>query len=161
MYTLNVTNGKGSGDYYEGESISVEANAAPAGQVFYEWIGDIDALENANDSITTYTMPSVNSSLTATYENYINTSFHILSSCRTRVKVYPNPANEFVVFEFIEQASSIEITDLSGKVLIRESVSSGDMQVQVNVSELENGMYMFRVFDETKSQHQTGKIVIN
>ncbi len=75
--------------------------------------------------------------------------------------VYPNPANEFVVFEFIEQASSIEITDLSGKVLIRESVDSGDMQVQINVSELNNGMYMFRVFDETKSQHQTGKIVIN
>ena len=75
--------------------------------------------------------------------------------------VYPNPANEFVIFEFIEQASSIEITDLSGKVLIRESVDSGDMQVQINVSELDNGMYMFRVFDETKSQHQTGKIVIN
>lgn len=75
--------------------------------------------------------------------------------------VYPNPANEFVVFEFIEQASSIEITDLSGKILIRKSIESGARQVQVNVSELDNGMYMFRVFDKTKSQHQTGKIVIN
>ena len=75
--------------------------------------------------------------------------------------VYPNPASNYVVFEFIEQASGIEITDLSGKVLIRKAVNSGDLKVQVDVSELDNGMYMFRVFDETKGQHQSGKIVIN
>lgn len=75
--------------------------------------------------------------------------------------IYPNPADDYVVFEFVEQASSIEITDLAGKVLIRKNISTGDLNVQINVSELNNGMYMFRVFDETKSQHQTGKIVIN
>ncbi len=75
--------------------------------------------------------------------------------------VYPNPSKDYVVFEFIEQASTIEITDLSGKVLIHKSIATGDFKVQINVSELENGMYMFRVFNESMSQHQTGKIVIN
>ncbi len=75
--------------------------------------------------------------------------------------VYPNPAKEYVVFEFAEQASVVEIMDLSGKILIQKAVSPGNMKLQINISELNNGMYMFRVSDETKSQHQTGKIVIN
>ncbi|MFC2115071.1 Ig-like domain-containing protein [Bacteroidota bacterium] len=68
-YTLTITNGKGSGEYYGGENISVEANASPTGQAFNKWIGDIDALGNVNDSITTFSMPPANSSLTATYKN--------------------------------------------------------------------------------------------
>lgn len=75
--------------------------------------------------------------------------------------IYPNPAREYVVFELADQASVIEITDLSGKVLIHKSLSTGDQKVQLNVSELEEGMYMFRVFDETSKEHQTGKIIIN
>jgi hypothetical protein len=75
--------------------------------------------------------------------------------------IYPNPAEDYVVFEFVEQASTIEITDLSGKVLIIQEVAAGESKVQLNVSELDNGMYMFRVFDASRSQHQSGKIVIN
>jgi len=76
-------------------------------------------------------------------------------------KVYPNPAKDYLVFEFAEQASIIEITDLSGKVLISREVATGESKVQLNVAELDNGMYMFRVFDAARSQHQSGKVVIN
>ena len=92
--------------------------------------------------------------------NVVNTTGIDISSKLVN-SVYPNPAHDFVVFEFVGEASSIEITDLSGKVLIQKPIASGDSKVQINVSELNNGMYMFRVFDKTRSQHQTGKIVIN
>jgi len=76
-------------------------------------------------------------------------------------KVYPNPAQDHVTFEFAEQVSDIQITDMSGRVLIQESVQTGDMNVHINLSELDGGMYMYRVFDALYSQHQTGKFVIN
>jgi hypothetical protein len=77
-YTLTINNGKGSGEYYEGENISVEANAAPSGQLFDKWIGDIDALGNVNDSITIFTMPPGNSSLMATYKNIEVSAYGII-----------------------------------------------------------------------------------
>jgi hypothetical protein len=74
-------------------------------------------------------------------------------------KIYPNPARHTVTFEFTGEVSSIEISDLSGKVLIREMVDEGDNSVQLDVSVLNKGIYMFRAFD--KDQSQTGKIIIN
>jgi len=74
-------------------------------------------------------------------------------------RVYPNPSHGYVIFELADDVSSIEVTDLSGKVLIRETVEQGLDRVQLDVSELSGGMYMYRVFD--KDHYQTGKLIIN
>ncbi len=74
-------------------------------------------------------------------------------------KVYPNPSHDYVNFEFAGEVSLIEITDLSGKVLIRKAIEMGTSSVQLDITELSGGMYMFRVVDQ--DQHQTGKLIIN
>ncbi len=74
-------------------------------------------------------------------------------------RVYPNPANEYVIFELNNSASNIEISDLSGKVMISKVVEHGASKIHLDVSELSEGIYMFRIFEE--DQYQTGKLIIN
>ena len=49
-------------------SILSSADAAPSGEVFDQWTGDIASLANANSASTTVTMPAQSISLTATYK---------------------------------------------------------------------------------------------
>jgi hypothetical protein len=64
-YTLNVVNGTGSGAYAAGSVVSINANAAPAGQSFLNWTGA--AVSNPNQSATTLTMPAADTTVTANY----------------------------------------------------------------------------------------------
>lgn len=73
-------------------------------------------------------------------------------------KVFPNPARSVVNFEFSGEVSLIEITDLAGRVMIHQSVENGNMSIQLDVSELSEGVYLFRAIDG--DQQQTGKIII-
>ncbi len=73
-------------------------------------------------------------------------------------KVYPNPANDYLVFELKNSASVIEIADLSGKVVKMTEVNEGEMMIRMDVSDLSNGFYMFKVVNGDQSQK--GKIVI-
>ncbi len=74
-------------------------------------------------------------------------------------RVYPNPADDYVVFEVnTSRASTLEILDLSGKALKVMNLKSGQREVNVDVSDLRNGMYMFRVYNEQQSQE--GKLIV-
>ena len=64
-YTLNVVNGAGSGVYPAANTVTITANAPPAGKVFANWTGATVA--NANASTTTLTMPAANTTVTANY----------------------------------------------------------------------------------------------
>ena len=68
-YTLTVNSGNGSGDYTEGTVVNIEADAAPEGQQFDQWTGDVPNVTNINSASTTVTMPASNVTLTATYED--------------------------------------------------------------------------------------------
>jgi hypothetical protein len=72
-------------------------------------------------------------------------------------RVYPNPVDKYVIFDLRETVSKIEITDLSGKVVGLEQVQKGDHIVQIDVSHLSTGIYMYRIFGG--NQVQTGKLV--
>ncbi len=68
-YNLTVNNGSGSGSYTEGTVVNITANAAPAGQQFAQWTGDVANVANVNSASTTLTMPSSNTTITATYDD--------------------------------------------------------------------------------------------
>ncbi|UXX81027.1 T9SS type A sorting domain-containing protein [Reichenbachiella carrageenanivorans] len=73
-YTLNVTNGSGSGDYLAGTSVNVSANAAPSGQVFDVWTGGVSILADKFSANTTLTMPTNGVNITATYKIVTSTN---------------------------------------------------------------------------------------
>ena len=71
VHSVTVNNGKGSGNYVEGESVTITANAPETGKQFKEWTG-VDGLtftEGSKSSSTAkFTMPANDVSVTATYE---------------------------------------------------------------------------------------------
>jgi hypothetical protein len=66
-YTLTVNSGSGDGDYTENTVVDIDADAAPSGQEFDEWIGDTSGIANVNNASTTLTMPAADATITATY----------------------------------------------------------------------------------------------
>ena len=70
-YTLTVNNGTGSGEYAEGEVVTITADPAAQGKMFYRWEG-ADGLEfvggtAANEATAKFKMPSRTVTLTAAY----------------------------------------------------------------------------------------------
>jgi hypothetical protein len=64
------------------------------------------------------------------------------------LKMFPNPAKDFVTFRATtneKQAFELSVTDISGRVLIRRNfpVESGNIEEQINISSLPNGVYFF------------------
>ncbi len=68
-YDLTVVNGSGTGQYQPGEVINISANAAPTGQVFDAWTGDISEVANISSATTVLIMPSSDATITATYKD--------------------------------------------------------------------------------------------
>ncbi len=64
-YTLTVVGGTGSGQYAANAQVTITANAPPAGDVFTGWTGA--AVQNAQATTTTLTMPAANTTVTANF----------------------------------------------------------------------------------------------
>jgi hypothetical protein len=68
-YILTVNSGKGYGTYLPGSVVNIEADVAPAGQVFDKWIGQTDHIGNIYLPCTVIVMPLANTEITATYRD--------------------------------------------------------------------------------------------
>lgn len=68
-YNAYIYNGSGSGAYPAGTNVTITANAAPVGQVFDRWTGDVKYLTTTTSSSTTFKMPAAHLWITATYKN--------------------------------------------------------------------------------------------
>jgi len=62
------------------------------------------------------------------------------------VSVYPNPASDVLNIKLNENASSVSILGMDGKVISTETVNSNT--VSVNVSNLVSGVYFYQVVTE-------------
>ncbi|MGC9341874.1 MAG: putative Ig domain-containing protein, partial [Bacteroidales bacterium] len=75
-------------------------------------------------------------------------------------KMYPNPSSDFVIFEMRnENSCQLEITDITGKIVVSKKVEANTDKVQIDLSEVEDGVYIYRMFDG--KQQQTGRLVVN
>ncbi len=70
-YPLTVTSGSGSGSFQGGQTVTITAKAAPAGQVFSQWVvnSGTPVVTSATSVTTTLKMPASSASVTATYKN--------------------------------------------------------------------------------------------
>jgi endoglucanase len=67
-YTLTVHNGTGSGSYYPGEIVNLNAATPPAGLRFSRWIGDTAGITAPTLADTTLQMPGGQAVIRAAYE---------------------------------------------------------------------------------------------
>lgn len=81
-------------------------------------------------------------------------------------QVYPNPAYDQVTFQLAEteEQSTLEIQlfDLNGKLVASHSAGYGrtNFKVELDVTELETGLYLYRVLDRRAMKMHTGKLNI-
>ncbi|PKP52091.1 MAG: hypothetical protein CVT92_10575 [Bacteroidetes bacterium HGW-Bacteroidetes-1] len=63
----------------------------------------------------------------------------------TNVKVYPNPANDFINLE-TQTSANIVLTDLAGRVILQKQISAG--QHQLNIQGVSSGLYIMAAIEE-------------
>ena len=77
-YAVTVNSGTGSGNYAAGETVSITANAAPAGKTFDRWTtSDGVTFANATAPATSFTMPAKAVTVTATYKDLPPTTYAV------------------------------------------------------------------------------------
>lgn len=77
------------------------------------------------------------------------------------IPVYPNPSNGQLVYFDMKNipATSIEITDISGKIVYSEVLSNPEIHC-IKLSHLENGAYIYQIRNNKKNLISTGKLTI-
>jgi len=69
--------------------------------------------------------------------------------------VYPNPANDLVYIKHQSAIHSISVSDMSGKLIYQEKILSPSKQVQLNVKNYKDGVYLLHCNDEKKGNGST------
>ena len=93
-YAVTVTNGSGSGQYAQGETVTITASVAPSGQQFKEWeivSGNI-TLASSTSEITSFTMPAEEVSVKAIYEAVPVTEYSITATVGANGTISPSGA---------------------------------------------------------------------
>lgn len=76
-----------------------------------------------------------------------------------QLSAYPNPARtELTVSTESTEAKTIEITDLTGRVIEKAEFSYG--KVKLNVAKYNAGLYIYSVYDTHKNSLNTGKFTV-
>lgn len=68
-----------------------------------------------------------------------------LTSFESNVAVFPNPAVDLIEVSSLDMITSIEIVDLSGKIIITKN-GYNDFKVQMNIENLNNGIYIVNIY---------------
>jgi len=74
------------------------------------------------------------------------------------LRIFPNPAHQYIYVESENIISHIQMFDLSG-VIVKDVLAGGNMSWQMNISDLPSGLYFIKVFLDNKNV-STRKIMI-
>ncbi len=78
LYAVTVNSGTGGGDFAEGDTVTITANAPATGKVFDKWTtSDGVVFGDANSVTTTFVMPDKAVSVTATYKDAPVTTYAV------------------------------------------------------------------------------------
>jgi hypothetical protein len=129
----------GAGSYAKDAQVQLTATANEN----YEFVNWTNA---ANEVVSTqasfaYTMPAAQVTLTANFR--LRTSVEELESL---VKVYPNPADNFLYVENLSGSNNIRISNIVGQVV--RHIDTQDSLFGLNISDLEKGVYFLQITNE-------------
>ncbi len=80
-----------------------------------------------------------------------------------RLYIYPNPAHRLIHVNLgyrIENKGRIELFDIHGKVVLEETIPPGYQVIQLDIDQLNNGMYILR-WSESGKVKGMSKVVVN
>ena len=154
-YSVIVINGTGSGDHAVGTTVLITAETPPEGQKFKNWTTTSNGVDfsNANSASTNFVMPANAVAVTANFETI--TGSHEITDFPL-VHVYPNPTEGIFTLDFeVDGVYNLTISDMSGKILLRETVSG--QTVQMDISNYSAGVYLLTI---NNGKGQTTKRIV-
>jgi len=83
-------------------------------------------------------------------ENCVGVTDHIASE----TKLFPNPADDYIVLQGIDNASTVEIMSLNGSVVREISLQGATDQLQLDISNLNEGMYVVLIIADGTCTYQ-------
>ncbi len=142
-----------SGSICAGQSVSLTASGATT----YSWnTGATTAVIAVSPSVTTtYTIngSSNGCSNVATITQNVNSCVGIQANATKQlaISVYPNPSNGNFTVELANGLTKvINVTDITGRIVLTASSTSD--KVNVNISNLSNGIYYIKVTSDNKTE---------
>lgn len=90
---LTVNNGSGDGAYNEGDSVRIQADRAPFGQVFDKWTGGNGYIRDVYAARSKITIPDANATVTATYRDKSSCGIADIDRIRTDIMINPTGAS--------------------------------------------------------------------
>lgn len=117
-------------------------------------IQDIWPIISVNDIIDTILVAD---STIYPIENQPNTGIFNPENTISSLFVYPNPADELIKVEVSDFDSEInyQLFDLSGRLLFNRQINTQNSQeIEINVSQLQEGIYLLRLFDGKRAASQ-------
>ncbi len=146
----NAGTATGSGDFEEGETVTV--NASPAeGYRFINWTDESEN-EVSTSEIYQFTIPAKDLTLTANFEESTNIEQTTLKS----VKVYPVPAKEFLTISADKTINQVDILNMNGQIVFSDVNLKPNSNIPLK--NIKNGTYLVNIFIE--NQVVTKKIQI-
>ncbi|MFK8059018.1 MAG: T9SS type A sorting domain-containing protein, partial [Polaribacter sp.] len=94
-------------------------------------------------------------------EFYKSESLSINNDQLSKVKIYPNPSNNKLYIDFLEEnIKEIKMISLNGKVVLNKQIKNSEKQITIHTHNLANGVYIINLQNEKKAQ-QFRKIIIH
>jgi hypothetical protein len=73
------------------------------------------------------------------------------------IRVYPNPANEWIDFQQLQGTSQLKMFDVNGRLLKNETIFQG---VKMDISDLAPGLYLIQL-ETSASQLVHAKLIVH
>jgi hypothetical protein len=74
---------------------------------------------------------------------------------KNAIQIYPNPAQNELFINNAPLNSYIQFYNLQGQVLLNKALQ----KASVTIEELQNGLYLYRIFDVNNGVILTGKVI--
>lgn len=82
----------------------------------------------------------------------------IVEQASIDLSIYPNPASDQVKIQLVGTEGAVELLSLTGKVISTRSISADENEVQFDVAELPEGIYLIRFRDAERVE--TKRLVV-
>ncbi|WP_185965574.1 T9SS type A sorting domain-containing protein [Flavobacterium zepuense] len=165
IYTYDYANSESVeiGSFTDNETYTITTRFNESGTIAYYINGElattIEAANGTTANLLVYTIDDWDSSYFIDNVAY-NGTLGVKTSLMSSLSVYPNPAKDVVTIANSDSAliNSVQVADINGRV-VKTANFSGLANVQVNVADLANGVYMMTVASDKGTSTQ--KIVKN
>ena len=115
-----------------------------------KWYKDNVLLQNSDSVITNassgtyYVVVTDPNGCSNQSDNFIHENLSLSQHLAKSVKIYPNPANNFLMIENFElEKTTIELMSISGKTLISQTLER--QTEKINLSNIQQGVYLLKV----------------